>query len=297
MYIFTHQIIHDLSLTSLNILWSFQYFIICFIRHRMDCSELVIGFLGCGKISNAVARGFIGAPGSQRPRKIIVSPRNAEKAAALKAAFPDMVEIASSNEAVVEGSNFIFIGLVPEVARAVLPNMPFTPEHYLISMMAAVNYDEVVSLARVDSCRIIKTVPLPGAARRSGPILSFPPNTYLEAILNNVGTAVPCTEEKDMKPLISITGHISPFFELMNVTQQWVVDQGLSPESARLYISAFYAGLASSAAMSTDSFAEMVEEAATPGGLNEQTTAFLRGTEHYNLHKQSLDAVLNRLKG
>jgi pyrroline-5-carboxylate reductase len=263
----------------------------------MDCSNIVIGFLGCGKISNAVARGYIGAPGLQRPKKIIVSPRNAEKASALKAEFPDMVEIAGSNEAVVEGSTVVFIGLVPEVAREVLPNMPFTAEHHLISMMAAVNYDEVVSLTRVDPSRLIKTVPLPGAARRSGPILSFPPNAYSEAVLNIVGTAVPCTEEKDMKPLISITGHISPFFELMNVTQQWVVEQGLSPESARLYVSAFYSGLASSAAMSTDSFAEMVEEAATPGGLNEQTTAFLRSTEHYNLHRQSLDAVLNRLKG
>mmetsp|Transcript_17027 Transcript_17027/g.28412 ORF Transcript_17027/g.28412 Transcript_17027/m.28412 type:complete len:264 (+) Transcript_17027:98-889(+) len=263
----------------------------------MDCSDLVIGFLGCGKISNAVARGFIGAPGSQRPRKIIVSPRNAEKAAALKAEFPDMVEIGSTNEAVVEGSNIVFIGLVPEVARAVLPEMPFTSDHHLISMMAAVNYDEVVSLTRVDPSRLIKTVPLPGAARRTGPILSFPPNTYSEAVLSIVGTPVPCTAEKDMKPLISITGHISPFFELMNVTQKWVVEQGLSPESARLYISAFYSGLASSAAMSSESFADMVEEAATPGGLNEQTTAFLRGTEHYNLHTQSLDTVLNRLKG
>ena len=263
----------------------------------MDCSELVIGFLGCGKISNAVARGYIGAPGTQRPKKIIVSPRNAEKAATLKADFPDMVEIAVTNEAVVEGSNIIFIGLVPEVAREVLPNMPFTPEHHLISMMAAVNYDEVVSLTRVDPSRLIKTIPLPGAARRSGPILSFPPNPYSEAVLTIVGTPVPCTAEKDMKPLISITGHISPFFELMNVTQQWVEAQGLSAESARLYISAFYAGLASSAALSTDSFAELVEEAATPGGLNEQTTAFLRGTEHYDLHKQSLDTVLNRLKG
>lgn len=263
----------------------------------MDLSNIVIGFLGCGKISNAVARGYIGASGVGRPKKVIVSPRNAEKAAALKSEFPDMVEIGATNEAVVERSDIVFIGLVPEVARAVLPNMPFTSQHHIISMMAAVNYDEVVSLTRIDPSHLVKTVPLPGAARRSGPILSFPPNTYCEDVLSVVGTPVPCTAEKDMKPLITVTGHISPFFELMNVTQQWVVAQGLSPDTARRYISAFYCGLANSAAMSTDSFEEMVEEAATPGGLNEQTTAFLRSTEHYNLHQQSLDSVLNRLKG
>ena len=263
----------------------------------MDCSELVIGFLGCGKISNAVARGYIGAPGVQRPKKIIVSPRNAEKAAALKEEFPDMVEIAANNEAVVAGSNIVFIGLVPEVARAILPTMPFTAEHHVISMMAAVNYDEVVELTRVDPSRLTKTVPLPGAARRSGPILSYPSAAYAEAVLSVVGTPVPCASETDMKPLITIAGHISPFYELMNVTQQWTVSQGLSPESARLYISAFYSGLASAATMTTDSFQEMVEEAATPGGLNEQTTEFLRNSEHFNLHTQSLDVVLNRLNG
>lgn len=261
----------------------------------MDCSNLVIGFLGCGKISNAVARGYAGAPGNRKPKKIIVSPRNQEKAAALKADYPDLVEIAEKNEEVVEGSNVVFIGLVPEVAREVLPAMPFNSEHFVISMMAAVNYDEVVSLTRVDPSKLVKTVPLPGAARRAGPILTVPPNEHGEAILRVVGTPVPCKEEKDMKPLITIAGHISPFYELMNVTQKWVVDQGLPAESARLYISAFYQALSGAAAMSTDSFEDMVEEAATPGGLNEQTTNFLRSTEHYNLHRQSLDTVLDRL--
>ena len=37
------------------------------------------------------------------------------------------------------------------------------------------------------------------------------------------------------------------------------------------------------------------EQAATPGGLNEQSLGFLRQSEHFSLQEQSLQAILNRL--
>ena len=40
-----------------------------------------------------------------------------------------------------------------------------------------------------------------------------------------------------------------------------------------------------------------LEEAATPGGLNEMSLKTLKQTEHYQLHAYSLKAVLDRLRG
>ena len=134
--------------------------------------------------------------------------------------------IAESNEDVVSQSTIVFIGLLPEVARAVLPTLPFTENHKIVSMMAAVNYDEVVALCRVDAANVVKTVPLPSSARRSGPILFHPPHPYLEQVVGVVGTPAAVAHESDMKPLISITGHISPFYELMACTQRWIETQG-----------------------------------------------------------------------
>lgn len=79
----------------------------------------------CRKISSAVARGYAIGTGSARPAKIYVSPRTLEKAQALHNAFPDLVEVAASNEQVVEKSNIVFIGLLPNVAAEVLNKMPF----------------------------------------------------------------------------------------------------------------------------------------------------------------------------
>ena len=40
-----------------------------------------------------------------------------------------------------------------------------------------------------------------------------------------------------------------------------------------------------------------LEEAATPGGLNEQTLKAMKETEHYSIHSSSLESILNRLEG
>ncbi len=92
--------------------------------------------------------------------------------------------------------------------------------------MAAVNYETVLSwtgTAMVNTCRI---VPLPSAAVRTGPILCYPPNVDVAAIISVVGTSVICRDESEMKPLVSITGHISQFYELMSVVQLWAESKG-----------------------------------------------------------------------
>lgn len=40
----------------------------------------------------------------------------------------------------------------------------------------------------------------------------------------------------------------------------------------------------------------MAIEAATPGGLNEQSMNALRNTEHFKLQAESLQAILDRLR-
>ena len=63
------------------------------------------------------------------------------------------------------------------------------------------------------------------------------------------------------------------------------------------FISSFYTSLARSTEMSSESFADMAEEAATPGGLNEQTLRAMKETDHFDVHTDSLNAILDRLQG
>ena len=193
----------------------------------MDISNLTIGFLGCGKISSAVCRGYAAASGSERPLRVIVSERSREKSSALKAEYSDFVTVSDSNEEIVNQSDILFIGLLPGVAREVLPSLNVDGK-LIISMMAAVDYSEVLTLTKSHDAnsRVVRTVPLPSNARRSGPILMHPECAEAESVLKIVGTPVVCKLEAEMKPMVAITGHISSFFELMRCSQDFAVANG-----------------------------------------------------------------------
>ena len=192
----------------------------------MDVTNKTFGFLGCGKISSAVCRGYASHPdASKKPRRILVSKRSHDKSSALVADFPGLVEVAE-NEQVVAESDVIFVGLLPQVAREIMPALPFTAEKLVVSMMAAVDYAEVLSLTKMSADNVVRTVPLPSNATRQGPILVHPRHAVLQQVLDYVGAAVLCATEDEMKPLVSITGHIAPFYELMRVSQVWAVQNG-----------------------------------------------------------------------
>jgi pyrroline-5-carboxylate reductase len=101
-----------------------------------------IGFLGCGKISSAMIRGYCSISSSSGPKLLHVSKRSEDKSRVLSEEFPKRVNICESNEYLVQQSDFIFIGLLPATAREILPSLDFSNK-YVISMMAAVNYEEV----------------------------------------------------------------------------------------------------------------------------------------------------------
>jgi pyrroline-5-carboxylate reductase len=218
---------------------------------KNDLTQLSLGFLGCGKISSAMIRGYCSQ--SPRPRRVFVTRRSEEKSRLLQEEFPDLVEVSDSAEYVAAQSDVLFVGLLPGGARELLPTLSFGGK-YVVSMMAAVNFDEVLSLTRVPAARCLKIVPLPSSARREGPIVAFPKTSPVDFIVKTVGTMVSCDTELQMKPMVAITGHISPFFELMRTTQSFLLSKGISEEMSHDYVAAFYAGLASGAAVSDHSF-------------------------------------------
>jgi hypothetical protein len=124
--------------------------------------DWTLGFLGTGKISSAVCTGYCTLDDSRRPRKILVSERSMDKSAALKLAFPEIVEVVASNEEIVSRSDVVFIGLLPTVAIEVIPKMPWENCKLIVSMMAAVSFEKVISVAVVSaSVEAVEVIQLP----------------------------------------------------------------------------------------------------------------------------------------
>lgn len=254
-------------------------------------TAMTVGFIGTGKITTALVTGF--ATRSITPRKIIVSPRNAERAAALSQQF-SMVEIATDNQAVIDATDVIFLALRPETAEAVLSGLEFRENLPVISLMPTVPLSLLKPMIH-PTATISRAVPLPSAAKGFGPVLLFAPHPVSQLLIGAIGDAVEVESEEILHGLWTVNGMISPVFDMMAEMAGWARAQGVPESLARLYTARFVETIAKTAVVEPDvSFAQHSHDAATPGGLNEQTSRMLAEAQAWRVWTDALNAVRKR---
>lgn len=86
-------------------------------------------------------------------------------------------------------------------------------------MMATIPYDELLQLVKLPRENVVRTVPLPGAAKRSGPILAYPENAFVKDLLTQIGTPVMVAEESEITTLVSEPGAQSLALERADLLQ------------------------------------------------------------------------------
>src|SRR5450432_3719600 len=94
---------------------------------------MTLGVIGIGHIAEAIVTGLCTSPGWSEP--ILLSPRNAARAAALAERFPSAM-VAADNQAVIDGSDRLILALRPQIATAVLSGLRVPPDQPVISLMA-----------------------------------------------------------------------------------------------------------------------------------------------------------------
>ncbi|MBW2122428.1 MAG: NAD(P)-binding domain-containing protein, partial [Deltaproteobacteria bacterium] len=99
-----------------------------------------LGFVGTGSITCALVEGLCTA--EKPPARILVSPRNPEKAAGLAARFLQ-VEVAPDNQAVVDGTDCVFLAVLPQIASGVLREIRFRSDQTVVSLIALTPIDQV----------------------------------------------------------------------------------------------------------------------------------------------------------
>ena len=126
--------------------------------------EYDYGILGVGEIGTAIVTGL--CEGVDDAPRILLSPRNAGRAAALAARYPS-VAAASDNQAVIDSCAAVVLSVRPADGRALLPGLAFRPSQAIISAMAGVPDDELAALV-APARDIARAIPLPPVSRRAG---------------------------------------------------------------------------------------------------------------------------------
>jgi len=250
----------------------------------------MLGFIGTGAITEAVVTGLSTAPA---PPSIILSPRNAARAEALRRRFAN-VAVGRDNQAVLDQAATVVLAVRPQDAAAALGGLRFRREQTVVSFIALLPMARLRPLA-APATRLCRALPLPSAALRLGPLVLWPALSDIAALLERVGTIFGVTEERLLEQLWAPTGLMAPFFEQLRQVAAWLSDHGVAPEQAAAYTTSLYTAWTAIAA-DQDDLARLRDASQTRGGLNEQALRQLTTAGHYAAMREALDAVLLRLE-
>lgn len=252
-----------------------------------------IGFIGVGAITEAVVRGLCGR-GNSAPR-IVLSPRNTERAATLAAAFSN-VDVATSNQAVIDSVDLVCLAVRPQIALDVLRDLRFSAAQTVVSFLPTFTLSDVTTLVTPAS-NVCRVLPLPSAARGQGPIAIFPAGHEAAKLFASAGALVELDQEEEFKALLASTSLMASFFAANGSVARWLTAKGVGPQRARRYVAQLAAALASGALDESQSFDDLVTDHTTPEGLNAQSLRELNTAGVCKSLNRTLDLIDRRIRG
>ncbi|WDZ78683.1 pyrroline-5-carboxylate reductase [Ensifer adhaerens] len=251
-----------------------------------------LGFIGTGALSSAIVTGLKSLPGEKT--SVVLSPRNEEIAAGLAAEFPD-VRVAVDNQAVLDDCDTVMLGVRPQIAHDVLPQLRFRPDHHVVSLIATFSRDEIAAMIGPVK-RVTKALPMPMIAIRMGPTIIFPPDADMAAFFGRLGTAIEVASESEFDALSVATATYASYFKYLETIHGWLKDNGVDDAKGRDYVASLFAALGQAPETTPDSsFAHLAADYATRGGINEQVLREL--TEHgtFDQFRESLNGIHRRI--
>ena len=250
-----------------------------------------LGFIGTGNIVSDVITGINKSEFSYK--KIIISPRNKKKAQYLKKKFKKIV-VAKNNQAVINMSDWVFLGVLPQVGENLIPKLNFKKNQTVISFMSTTNYLKLKKLIKIKAT-IIRAIPMPPIRLGRGPVAIFPPNKKIKYLFDKIGTTIEIKNEKLSKNFWAISGTMASFYELLNVLSNWLIRKKTNKLDAQKYVTSLYSALAELALLNSSKPLKNLVNEQTPGGLNWQGVNDLRKLGYYRLLEKSLKKIYKRL--
>ena len=250
-----------------------------------------LGFIGTGNIVSDVITGINKSEFSYK--KIIISPRNKKKAQYLKKKFKKIV-VAKNNQAVINMSDWVFIGVLPQVGENLIPKLNFKKNQTVISFMSTTNYSKLKKLIK-KKVTIVRAIPMPPIRLGRGPVAIFPPNKKIKYLFDKIGTTIEIKNEKLSKNFWAISGTMASFYELLNVLSNWLIKKKTNKLDAQKYVTLLYSSLAELALLNSSKPLKNLVNEQTPGGLNWQAVNELKKSGFYKLLEKSLKKIYKRL--
>jgi pyrroline-5-carboxylate reductase len=255
---------------------------------------VALGFVGVGAIAEAIITGL--CEGEEIPPSIHLSPRSAARSGRLAARYPS-VHVVDTNQRVVERAEVVFLCVRPQDAPAALAELAFRASQTVISVVAGVQMDALGRLV-APAEDLVRAIPLPAVARRSGLTAIHPPHELARAIFEPLGGVIAVDDEHALDALSASTATIAAHLAYLDTVSRWLAARGIPESDATRYVAAVFGALSGTlSATPPEDFNALADEYATAGGINEQFLTALRYAGNFDVVSRALDDVADRLAG
>ena len=155
-----------------------------------------------------------------------------------------------------------------------------------------------VHVADSNQTVLVRAIPLPAVARRSGLTAIHPPHELARAIFDPLGGVVAVEDERVLEGLSASTATIAAHLAYLDTISRWVADRGIRKTDAARYVAAVFASLSETLLVAQPiDLGALADEYATAGGINEQFLTALTRAGTFDTVKRALDDVAVRLEG
>ncbi len=254
-----------------------------------------LGFIGTGNITTAIITGLCTC--DPPPSTIWVSPRNKQKADALANQWP-AVHVGTSNQAVLDHSDMVFLAILPQQKEKILPDLRFRKDQIIVHLLAGTPVEKIQHPVQ-PADQIARAVPLPCTAIHAGPIVIYPDQgdavSRAGDLFNRIGRVIAVSQEDHLETLAIITSLMAPYYAFVEAAAAWGTAQGIERKNAAAYTASMFGAL-SRIAESEDrgDIPSLVTQSMTPGGLNELAMEVIEEHAGFSPITAALDAVKNR---
>jgi pyrroline-5-carboxylate reductase len=226
---------------------------------------------------------------------IYLSPRNEENSKYLAQKYSNVRRL-ESNQEVLDQSGIIFIALRPAAAKEELSKLVFTEKHIVISLIPLLRYADLVRAVH-PAGMVSRAIPLPSVRHHNCPIPIFHSNETVTQLFSQIGQPLLVPEEDQLHTIWTLTGLITPFYDLLNELSGWATTNGVKKEIANEYIANLFQSLSFEAQQAVPiNFEELAGHAETPNGMNEQAGREIREKGAHAIYRIASDHLLERFK-
>ena len=250
-----------------------------------------IGFIGIGKIAGAVVEGLCTA--GQDDLLLYLSPRSEENSRRLAEKYA-AVRRMKSNQEVLDASEIVCIALGPAIAREVLSGLRFDRRHTVVSFIPLLDQAGLSALVN-PAVEVCSAIPLPSVIQHRCPIPLYRANEAVTRMFSYIGQPLAVENEQQLHAIWTLTGLITPFYDLLQQLSDWTRRHGVRQDTANTYIADLFQSLSYMAQSSKPiDFRELASHSTTPNGMNEQAGRQIREGGGHVLYAEAADRLLER---